>query len=478
MPVRRRPRRWSITTVVGMAAAFDFLAVIGAASLVALLGLIDDDTSVPVLGYGVAAVFCALMIVLMLDYMRFYSVDRLFAAQRTVGPILAACAAAACALLLTSWAATGRVGYDGDWLATFSVLCVAILISGHQICGRVLARGAAQGRFTRNVIVIGAGDVGLALVRQIRSAGKPWNRVLGLFDDRARDSGERVPRRIDGVRVLGTVGQALKFARRTRVDDIVVALPLSANERIREILHTAEALSADVHIATGTLLPFGVHRSHQTDALPTLHVSPKPVAGWRYVVKRTMDLLISGSALIVISPLLMLIALAIKLESQGPILFKQARYGINGRTINVFKFRSMYHHMRDANATRLVTRDDPRVSPLGRILRRTSLDELPQLFNVLRGEMSIVGPRPHAKNARAAGRTYQEVVEAYAHRHRIKPGITGWAQVSGWRGETDTEEKIIRRCEHDLYYINHWSVGFDLWIMLATLRAPFQKAAY
>jgi lipopolysaccharide/colanic/teichoic acid biosynthesis glycosyltransferase len=165
---------------------------------------------------------------------------------------------------------------------------------------------------------------------------------------------------------------------------------------------------------------------------------------------------------------MLLVALAIRLDSKGPVLFKQKRYGFNNELIEVFKFRSMYHAASDADAAKLVTKGDSRVTRVGRFIRRTSLDELPQFFNVLRGELSLVGPRPHATKAKAADQLYNDVVDGYFARHRVKPGITGWAQVNGWRGETDTAEKLQRRVEHDLYYIENWSLAFDLYILWRT----------
>ena len=176
-------------------------------------------------------------------------------------------------------------------------------------------------------------------------------------------------------------------------------------------------------------------------------------------------------ALLLLWPVLISIGLAIRLTSSGPVLFKQKRYGFNNRLIEIWKFRTMYHHLTDHNADQLATRDDARVTPIGKILRRTSFDELPQLFNVLSGQMSLVGPRPHAMAAKAGGKLYDNVVNDYAARHKGKPGITGWAQVNGWRGETDTVEKIENRVEHDLYYIDNWSVWFDIVIFVRTLSA-------
>jgi len=172
--------------------------------------------------------------------------------------------------------------------------------------------------------------------------------------------------------------------------------------------------------------------------------------------------------LVVLAPVMAAVAIAVRCESKGPIIFRQRRYGFNNELIEVFKFRSMYVEMSDAAATRLVTKDDPRVTRVGRFIRKTSLDELPQLFNVLTGGLSLVGPRPHALQAKAAGRLYDEAVDGYFARHKVKPGITGWAQINGWRGETDTPEKIQKRVEHDLHYVENWSPLFDLYILLRT----------
>ena len=191
------------------------------------------------------------------------------------------------------------------------------------------------------------------------------------------------------------------------------------------------------------------------------------------MLKEIEDRTLAALALIFIAPLLITIAALIKLDSPGPILFRQKRYGFNDRLIEVLKFRTMHHDASDLNAEQLTRRNDPRVTRVGAFLRRTSLDELPQLFNVLRGDMSIVGPRPHALRAKAAGVLYPEAVRNYSARHRVKPGITGWAQVNGWRGETETLEQIAKRVEHDLFYIENWSIALDVKIILRTMIGGF-----
>jgi exopolysaccharide biosynthesis polyprenyl glycosylphosphotransferase len=207
--------------------------------------------------------------------------------------------------------------------------------------------------------------------------------------------------------------------------------------------------------------------------IPAFDLMRRPISGWPSVAKRGLDIGLSLMALAVLAPFFAMIAVAIRLESPGSALFRQKRLGFNGKTFHIYKFRSMRSDSSDADAQVLVTRGDSRVTRLGRLLRRTSLDELPQLWNVLIGDMSLVGPRPHALKAKAADRLYDEVVAEYAARHRVKPGITGWAQVKGWRGETDTVEKIKNRVEHDLYYIDNWSLAFDLRILVMTMFCGF-----
>jgi exopolysaccharide biosynthesis polyprenyl glycosylphosphotransferase len=208
--------------------------------------------------------------------------------------------------------------------------------------------------------------------------------------------------------------------------------------------------------------------------VPVLDVFDKPITDWDVVMKWLFDKIVGTALLVAAAPIILMAAIAIKLESRGPVFFKQKRYGFNNELIEVYKFRSMHVDQCDATASKLVSKGDPRVTRVGRFIRKTSLDELPQLINVvLKGNLSLVGPRPHAIHAKAADRLYDEAVDGYFARHRVKPGITGWAQVNGWRGETDTHEKIQRRVEHDLYYIENWSVVFDFYILAKT---PFALA--
>ena len=229
-------------------------------------------------------------------------------------------------------------------------------------------------------------------------------------------------------------------------------------------------LPVDIRLSAHTnQLRFRPRSYSYIGSVPVLDVFDRPIADWDVVMKSLFDRVIGALALIALSPVMLLTALAIQLDSRGPVLFRQKRYGFNNELIEVFKFRSMYVEQSDATAAKLVTKGDPRVTRVGRFIRKTSLDELPQLFNVVfKGNLSLVGPRPHAVHAKAVDRLYDEAVDGYFARHRVKPGITGWAQIKGWRGETDTPEKIQKRVEHDLAYIENWSIFFDLYILAIT----------
>ena len=226
-------------------------------------------------------------------------------------------------------------------------------------------------------------------------------------------------------------------------------------------------LPVDIRLSAHTnKLRFRPRSYSYVGEVPTLDVFEQPINDWDLVMKSLFDRIVGGIALLALSPLLALVALAIKLDSRGPVFFKQKRFGFNNERIDVFKFRSLYHEMADPTASKLVTKDDPRVTRVGRFIRKTSIDELPQLINVVfKGNLSLVGPRPHAVQQKLQNQLLDEAVDGYFARHRVRPGITGWAQINGWRGEVDSAEKIQRRVEFDLYYIENWSVLFDAYIL-------------
>ncbi|HEX6143574.1 MAG TPA: undecaprenyl-phosphate glucose phosphotransferase [Geminicoccaceae bacterium] len=343
----------------------------------------------------------------------------------------------------------------------FGLFSVRLLLK-HQI--RHWQRG---GRLTRNILVFGAGEHGRRLIEHFSREANGAERVVALFDDRS----DRVPAEVNGIPVRGNSDDLIAFARRNPVDQVIVALPWDAEDRLLGCIKKLRSLPVDVRLCPDLI---GFHLLHRQvshlGGVPMLNVFERPLAGWSYILKTLEDRVLAAGILLLIAPLFALIALAIKLDSRGPVLFRQKRYGFNNEVIEVFKFRTMYVDQCENAAIRQATRDDPRVTRVGRFLRRTSLDELPQFINVLDGRMSIVGPRPHPVSL---NEQYARLIDEYLARHRVKPGITGWAQVNGLRGETETVEKMEARVRYDLYYIENWSLLFDIRIIVRTLFVGF-----
>ncbi len=359
--------------------------------------------------------------------------------------------------------------FSRAWLGGFYVIGLLALVAFRRALFLLVRRWTREGRLDRRTVLVGADANGESLIHTLAAQRDSDVRVIGMFDDRGD---ARSPASSQGVQKLGTVDDLVEFARLTRVDLVIFSLPISAESRILQMLKKLWVLPVDIRLSAHTnKLRFRPRSYSYIGNVPVIDVLDKPIADWDVVMKWLFDKIVGTLAMICLSPIMLAVAIAIKLDSKGPVLFRQRRYGFNNELIEVYKFRSMYVEQTDATANRLVTKDDPRVTRVGRFIRKTSLDELPQLFNVVfAGNLSLVGPRPHAVNAKAQNRIYDEAVDGYFARHRVKPGITGWAQVNGWRGETDSQEKIQRRVEHDLYYIENWSLLFDLYILA---RTPF-----
>jgi Undecaprenyl-phosphate glucose phosphotransferase len=341
-----------------------------------------------------------------------------------------------------------------DWALPAALLALLGLLAGRAAVGATLA-GEPGRRFGLRTVVIGGGPQGAGLMRSLRLSPHPDIRLLGYVDDRRA----RAMAGPDPALRLGSTTDLFALIRDGGVDQVIVALPWSAEDRV---LHLIRRLAEwPVHIWLAPDLP-------GTDGTHLVHILAPPLAGWSSLVKRIEDIAVALLALIVFALPMALIALAIRIDSPGPILFRQYRTGFNNRDFRMLKFRTMHHHLADDAARAQTTRGDPRVTRLGAVLRRTSLDELPQIFNVLRGQMSFVGPRPHAPGTRAGGRPFDQVVAHYAARHRVRPGMTGLAQVRGLRGETETEDKLVRRVDSDLEYIENWSLWLDLVVLART----------
>jgi Undecaprenyl-phosphate glucose phosphotransferase len=358
------------------------------------------------------------------------------------------------------------------WLGTYYCVGLIVLMAFRRALFLMVRSWTKQGRLERRAVIVGADEKGAALINALMAQKDSDIHIIGAFDDRNDD---RAPNAVSGLPKLGKVDDLVEFARRTRIDLVIFSLPISAESRILHMLKKLWVLPVDIRLAAhANKLRFRPRAYSYLGNIPVLDVFDKPITDWDVVMKWLFDKIIGTLALIALSPVMLITAIAIKLDSKGPVFFKQKRYGFNNELIEVYKFRSMRTDQCDATASKLVQKDDPRVTRVGRFIRKTSIDELPQLFNVVfKGNLSLVGPRPHAVHAKAENRIYDEAVDGYFARHRVKPGITGWAQINGWRGETDTQEKIQRRVEHDLYYIENWSVLFDLYILAAT---PFALA--
>jgi Undecaprenyl-phosphate glucose phosphotransferase len=348
------------------------------------------------------------------------------------------------------------------WLVSSIVLLSATRFP----IGHVLEGLTDAGRLVRRTIIVGGGPDAEALITALMEDRRKEVAILGVFDDRWD---ERSAESINGYPKLGTFDQLPNFCRTESVDLMIVTVPMTAEKRLMQILQRLLTLPVDIKIsALSSQLRLSSKSYSYIGRVPMLAIMDRPLTDWDRVIKNLEDRLLGTLLFVLAAPVMALTALAIRLDSKGPILFKQRRFGFNNELIEVYKFRSMYTDKADASASKLVTKDDPRVTPVGRFIRRTSLDELPQLLNVIKGEMSLVGPRPHATEAKASSDLYQTVVTEYFARHRVKPGVTGWAQINGWRGETDTHEKIQRRVEADLHYIDNWSLLFDLYIIAIT----------
>jgi len=460
VPIAPPNRLVSRTRTIGAVILCDVLSTLaaGAVSLLLPASRLQPNLGVTIVELaGVAGVFFALLAIRWA-----YTIRALGSSTRSI-------VSAAVALFLALSADVIGFALSGAYSNDKRAELVAWYFAALALCAitRVVERWTREGRLARRAVVVGGGGDVAELLQQLDRTPSGSIQILGLFDDRDRG---RSPKSVADHPRLGRFDELLEFCRSQRVDLLIVALPLSAEERLLHLLKKLWVLPLDVRIAAlGSRLKLQARAYSYIGDVPFLPVFDKPMSDWSVAAKNLQDRLIAGVLLILLSPLLGLIALAVKLDSRGPALFKQIRHGFNNEPIEVYKFRSMYVDQTDALGLKLATRDDPRVTRVGRFIRRTSLDELPQLFNVaIKGNLALVGPRPHAPQCRAADRLYEEVVDGYFARHRVKPGITGWAQVNGWRGETDTVEKLEQRVAHDLHYIENWSMLFDLKILAMT----------
>jgi Undecaprenyl-phosphate glucose phosphotransferase len=445
----------------GLVRTAEFVLVSGVGFLIAYLYVADFFRQ-----YAAALSLAGFAAVTVFQTLGLYNMGALAAAHRQMPRLLMGWTATVGLLLAGLFFLKIAPDFSRAWLALWFVSGAIALVAYRGVVSALTRRGLTRGQLTRRAVVYGAGPACESLLQALAADPHSDIRICGVFDDRGV---ERAGGTIAGHANLGNLQALMAFCRRTPVDILIVALPVSAETRVLQLIKQLWVLPVDIRLAAqASQLRFRPRTYSFAGTVPLIDVVDRPITDWDVVLKWVFDKTVATLAIAALAPVMALVGLAIKLDSKGPVLFRQKRYGFNNELIEVFKFRSMFVDQSDANAAKLVTKGDPRVTRVGRFIRKTSLDELPQLFNVLRGELSLVGPRPHALQAKAADRLYDDVVDGYFARHKVKPGITGWAQINGWRGETDTSEKIQKRVEHDLYYIDHWSVLFDLYILLKT----------
>jgi putative colanic acid biosynthesis UDP-glucose lipid carrier transferase len=458
----RRPSKLRNTARFSALLRLADLLGIGAAGVLAYLwrfGL--DGLPIPP-DYTTATLIAALLAALLFPSFHLYEQWRGRGSLDLVGRALLAWGTVLIALLLLAALFQETDAYSRLWFAAWAG-ATAVLLMLSRIAGLgILRLMRRKGWNQRRVLIAGAGQLGRRAAHRLRVNPGLGLDVVGYLDDAPALQGKRFRR----ATVVGTLNDAERLVNDLKVDELWITLPMHTEERIGELLrslrHCTVAIRMIPDIFVFRLLN---HSVSEVAGLPLLNLTSSPMTGINRLIKALEDRLLAALILVLASPIAVLIAIGVKLSSPGPILFRQYRQGWDGRRIEIYKFRTMHQHQEANGVVTQATRNDPRVTPFGRFLRRFSLDELPQCFNVLQGRMSIVGPRPHAV---AHNNQYRELIDSYMLRHHVKPGITGWAQINGLRGETDTLDKMEKRIEHDLYYIENWSLWLDLKIIALT----------
>jgi putative colanic acid biosynthesis UDP-glucose lipid carrier transferase len=370
-------------------------------------------------------------------------------------------------LVFFGWA-TRFIGYfDAEVLLAWFLVTPFVLYLAHRLIPHLVPQILAIDGY-RSAVIVGANEVGRRLAGSLIAEPSFGFRFQGYFDD---DPDQHGTHESPG-QILGGIDSVAEFVKRNGVETVFIALPMAVHPRLVRLLDDIKDTTASVYFVPDIFITDLIQaRIDDINGMPVMAVCETPIVGLNAMLKRATDVGLALLLLLLLSPLMAMIALGVKLSSPGPVIFRQRRYGLDGRAIVVMKFRTMTV-VEDGEKVVQATRHDPRVTPLGSWLRRTSLDELPQLFNVLRGSMSLVGPRPHAV---AHNELYRRLIKGYMVRHKVKPGITGWAQVNGCRGETDSVQKMQKRIEFDLEYLRRWSLGFDLLILFKTALIVLRK---
>lgn len=422
--------------------------------------------------YSLAIIFGGLLSIIFFHSLPVYRAWRGISLVSELRIVAAAWSMVALGLFFMAVTTKTATTFSREWMILWFCLGWGSLAALRGVLRYSLRWARASGFNTRKIVLVGSGRLSALVEARIRGASWTGLKVLGYFDDRETRHSIQ-----SGLPHLGTFSDLGHYVKHNRVDQVWLSLPLRAETTMRRALYDLRHTTVDIRFVPDI---FGFkllnHSVDEIAGIPLVNLTASPIKGINRVVKEVEDRVLAAIILLLISPLMALIAVGVKLSSPGPVFFKQYRHGWDGKLIRVYKFRTMKIHAEAAGKVTQASLGDPRITPFGAFLRQTSLDELPQFFNVLQGYMSVVGPRPHAIEH---NEEYKDNVDRYMLRHKVKPGITGWAQINGYRGETDTIQKMKKRVEHDLYYIEHWSLWFDLKIVLLSVFKGFtQRNAY
>lgn len=425
-------------------------------------GMVDDHIRLSVFG--------ALLYLTIASVNGAYDVQTVFVRNRRLKLLFQTWGISGLVLVALGFVLKTSTQISREW-ALLWYCCTGLALLGTRVAiSGLLNRSRSRGVFDVRTAVFGGGKQAGKLLEHLAAHPELTIRVVGRYDDRSGGRSVDLPPSLGGLNAL------LAAIRNGDVDQVIVSLPWSSEERVQEVVQQLALTPVRIRLAPDLVRYAYIDKPYALlGTLPVVTLFDRPISGLDQSIKFLEDQVLGWTLLLLLAPLFAVIAIAIRLDSPGPIFFRQSREGFNDQQFRVWKFRSMYADECDQGEIRQAVELDRRVTRVGAFLRRTSLDEIPQLFNVVAGEMSLVGPRPHAPSTKAGQRLFRDVVSTYAARHRVKPGITGWAQVNGWRGPTDTDEKLVKRLEHDLHYIENWSLGIDMKILLRTLVTPLHS---
>ena len=469
----RSIRSISPEIVTGITKLVDFVVVV-AAALGAfglyIVGVLGDHDSYD--SYALASLIAATIFVTGLNRIDAYDFRHLSSLRWQATRGFLVWGATASLLLGVAFVTKISSDFSRGWAIAWSIGTYGLFVLVRAALWLTIRRWARQGYLVRNIVIIGSGNSARRLIMKLQALSPTEIAILGIFGDKGAH-GESM---VEGIPILGTIDDLLLYSRDVIVDEVIVALPLTAPEDIRALFGRLSQMPADLRLSLEPLADaFPIKGINFRGETAVIEVIDRPLQHWNALTKWFEDKLLGIILLIATAPFMAIVALIIKLDSRGPIFFIQDRFGFNNQVIRVVKFRTMHADQGDLSGANRTVRNDPRLTRVGRMLRTFSLDELPQLVNVVAGQMSLVGPRPHALTMRAGSQLYHEAVHEYLHRHRVKPGITGWSQVNGLRGEIDTIEKARARVRFDLQYIDDWSIWLDLKILVMSFRVIFSR---